>query len=124
MKNIFDEIDSFRTGETEQHYRQDISPAYENEYIKLIRIDSSNQSGGKTVIRGKQWSIIFEQKKPFTMLIGWRRLKEYYGEGIRITSVNKGVLKGNYGLRLYHMSSNPTDNVVIDILDYIFQEAH
>lgn len=52
MGNIFNEIDKLRAGGTEQHYRQDISPVYENDYIKLLRIDSSNKSGGAKVIRG------------------------------------------------------------------------
>ena len=120
MENIFNEIDKHRAGGTEQHYRQDISPVYENDYIKLLRIDSSNKSGGAKVICGKQWSIIFDLKKSFITLSGWRNLKERYGDDVNITPVRTGVLKGCYGIRFYHMSSNPTDKIITDILDYIF----
>ena len=117
---IFEKIDSFRSGETDQHYRKVLSPVYENEYIKLIRIDSSNKSGGKVVKCGKQWSIIFELKQSFISLAGWKKLLNYYSNDIRITPVKSGALAGCYGIRFYHMTSNPTDQIIIDILNFIF----
>lgn len=69
MDKIFEYINCFRTGYTAQHYRRDISPVYENEYLKLVRIDSSNKAGGKDVVRGKQWSIIFELKNHLYLLM-------------------------------------------------------
>ena len=120
MDKIFEYINCFRTGYTEQHYRRDISPVYENEYLKLVRIDSSNKAGGKDVVRGKQWSIIFELKKSFISLDGWQQLCNYYGDDVKITPVRTGALKGCYGIRFYHMASNPTDKIVLEIHNFIF----
>lgn len=120
MEKIFEKIDSFRSGETDQHYRKDLSPVYENEYIKLVRIDSSNRFGGKEVICGKQWSILFELKQSFSSLAGWKKLQNYYRDDIRITPVKSGALAGCYGIRFYRMASNPTDQIIVDILNFIF----
>ena len=120
MDKIFEYINCFRTGYTEQHYRRDISPVYENEYLKFVRIDSSNKAGGKDVVRGKQWSIIFELKQSFISLDGWQQLCNYYGDDVKITPVRTGALKGCYGIRFYYMVSNPTDKIVLEIHNFIF----
>ena len=80
----------------------------------------SNKAGGKDVVRGKQWSIIFELKKSFISLDGWQQLCNYYGDDVKITPVRTGALKGCYGIRFYHMVSNPTDKIVLEIHNFIF----
>lgn len=117
---LFDAINAFRIGKTEQSYRRDTPPYYENEYIKLERIDSANKKGGQSVMQGKQWSIIYKFKSPFNALPGWKMLCDYYGSDIKITCVNRGSLKGCQAIRLYHMASDPTDAIIIDILNFIF----
>ena len=119
-ENLFNTINSFRVGKTRQSYRRDTPPYYENQYIKLIRIDSGNRAGGQSVIRGKQWSIIFEPKLAFTLLPGWKILHNRYGDDIKITPVTRGVLKGCHAIRFYHMSEDPTDEIILGILDFIF----
>ena len=119
-ETLFSAINTFRIGKTEQSFRRDIPPDYENKYIKLSRIDSANKKGGQSVIQGKQWSIIYEPKSSFVALHGWKALCDYYGDDIKITCVNRGILKGCQAIRFYHMSSNPTHSIIIDILNFIF----
>ena len=114
-------ISGYKIGGTNQHWRRDPDMRYENEYIRLLRIDSSNESGGERVHRGKQWSIIIDIKKDFTHLPNWKNLENYYKKELAITPVDRGVLKGYDGIRFYHMSQNPTDKTVKEILDYIFE---
>lgn len=120
MKKLIESINLFRAGQTEQSYRRDLPMTYDNEYITLARIDSANKKGGKSVLRGKQWSIIYELKKSFTSLSGWCKLKEYYQNDLKITPVTRGVLKGCNAIRLYHMSAEPTDEIILEILKFIF----
>lgn len=42
-ETLFSAINTFRIGKTEQSFRRDIPPDYENKYIKLSRIDSANK---------------------------------------------------------------------------------
>ncbi len=117
---IIDKIDEYKSNGTSQFWVLAEEVDFSNEYITLKRIDSSNVAGGASVYRGKQWSIIIEIKKSFTMLKGWKELKNYYGNDLQITPVLKGALKGCVGIRFYKMSSNPNKEIIYDILTYIF----
>lgn len=119
-ETLFDELESFRIGKTTQNWIRNNPPSFENKYIKLLRIDSSNKKGGESVIHGKQWSIIFELKLPFTELPGWKTLCAKFCDDVKITPVTKGALNGCFGIRFYHMSSDPTNEIILDILDFIF----
>ena len=120
MEDYLMSLNLYRYGETDQHWRKEKEFDFENEYIKLERIDSSNKSGGHEVIRGKQWSIIVILKKDFTHLDGWMELKKFLGNDLRVTMVEKGELKGCYGIRFYRMSRNPTNDFIKETLNYIF----
>lgn len=55
IETLIDKIKSFKTANgTKQSWRKDEPPTYENEYIKLVRIDSSNAHGGSKISQGKQ----------------------------------------------------------------------
>ncbi|HHT98988.1 MAG TPA: hypothetical protein GXZ79_02755 [Acholeplasma sp.] len=59
IETIIEKIKTFKTANgTKQSWRKDEPPKYENEYIKLVRIDSSNAHGGSKVSQGKQWGFI------------------------------------------------------------------
>lgn len=95
---------------------------YENEYIKVLRIDSSNKWQGipHQSDMDKQWGIIIEIKKDFCNLQNFKNLCSNYSIDIDVTPVTRGENKGNYGIRLYHMAQNPNQDIVRQILDYIF----
>lgn len=90
---------------------------YSNEYIDVIRLDSSNKwTGDDTMI--KMWSIIINLKKDFTLLHNYRELKKIIT--IELTPVTKGKNKGAYGIRIRNMHRDPEEMIVRAILDYIF----
>lgn len=94
---------------------------FENEYISVLRVDSSNKwidkASGKL---SKQWGIIIDIKKDFTMLPGYRDLQRNY-PNIAVTPVTRGEMLGCYGIRIYDMRQEPTKEIIEDILNYIFQ---
>ena len=93
---------------------------YENEYVKVLRIDSSNKWVGKPhdSDMDKQWGIIIEIKKEFTHLVNYKTLSSKMD--MQITKVCKGVNSGKHGLRIYHMAQNPNKEIIKQILDFIF----
>ena len=95
---------------------------YENEYIKLVRIDSSNKwlRTPHFSDMSKQWEIIILLKKPFSFLDSYKFLQKHFY--IDITPVMKGVNKGCFGIRLYNMKKNPTHLIVKQLLDFIFEK--
>ena len=121
LEELKNKISLYKTGDTWQSWRKDSSMFYENEYIKVVRLDSSNVTGGSNVHNGKQWSIIIDIKKPFLHLENWKKLFNAYKYEIDITPVRRGINKGCYGIRLYNMSVDPTNEIIKSILDYIFE---
>lgn len=110
----------YRVGRTQQSWRKDEELNYSNEYICLLRIDSSNKSGGNKIIRGKQWSIIIEIKKDFCNLPNWKKFITL--DFVKLTPVKgKAKYAGNFGIRFYNMSQNPSNELVKDILEFIFE---
>lgn len=118
--NLLEELKRYKNGETERSWMMDSkggSVSFENEYIKLVRIDTSNKWVGDAEMI-KQWSIIFHQKKVFSHLPNYLLLKNNFN--IRITPVSKGINKGCYGLRIYEMKKDPNEQIVLAILKFIF----
>lgn len=111
-------IDSFNNCQTERSWtKSKIMLNYENEYIKVIRIDSSNKwIGTNSMI--KMWSIIIEEKKDFVHLEKFFEISSVID--IEITPVCKGELKGNYGIRIRNMKREPNAAIIKTILDFIF----
>ena len=123
---IIDKLNEFRGGKTEQNWTMEQPKysqflEYENEYIKVLRIDSSNKAGGAEVQNGKQWGIIVEIKKAFESLPNWKTLKKEMGEDIAITPLTRGKNKGKHGIRLYKMSKNMNDDIIKKLLNFIFE---
>ena len=110
----------YKNGRTQQSWKKDLFLIFDNEYIRLVRIDSSNQSGGSSVIGGKQWSFIVDIKKSFLGLDSWRKLKLLMGDDLTVTPVTKGENAGKSGIRFYRMAQDPTKEIVEAFLKYIF----
>ena len=66
------------------------------------------------------WSIIVDLKKDFRALTNYCELSEKLD--IKLTRVTKGELKGYWGIRIYKMKQNPTNDIIYDILNFIFQQ--
>ena len=111
-------LDSFKAGSTDKSWRMDRTAIrFENEFIRLVRIDSSNHWISATEME-KQWGIIIEQKREFLSLPGCRKLMDYYG--MKVTPVRTGKNKGCFGLRFYNMKQDPTSEIVVNVLEFIF----
>ena len=123
FEQLIQKLQAFKSRDTSQTWRKDDKVNYENDYICLARIASSNVAGGASVNKGKQWSIIINLKKSFSGLPNWKMLKNYFARELNITEVNRGVHAGKYGIRLYRMSADPTDEIIYDLLDFIFEKA-
>ncbi|MBO5224418.1 MAG: hypothetical protein J6C23_07900 [Clostridia bacterium] len=108
----------YMIGETERSFADDQMAHYQNDYITLRRIASSNKWVGVNKLT-KQWSIVYLPHKDFTCLNNYRELKKHFD--IRITSVSKGDFKGCYGVRIYGMTKNPDRKIVKELLDFIFE---
>jgi hypothetical protein len=94
---------------------------YSNEYITVIRMDSSNKWLGEphNSLMGKMWSIIVDIKKNFTYLSTYRALLQA-GFNIKVTPVATGKNKGKYGIRIYNMKKEPNEKLVRAFLDFLF----
>ena len=93
---------------------------YENEYIVVKRIASSNKWEGiphksKMI---KQWSIVVDIKKDFEGLDTFKLLSEIFD--VRITTVKGGYFNGYKAIRFYNMTDNPNEKITYKLLDYIF----
>ncbi|MDY0278263.1 MAG: hypothetical protein RBQ97_09295 [Acholeplasma sp.] len=123
LNDLVDKINTFKSiHNTNQSWRNSDSPIFENEYIKLMRIDSSNNHSGKMASNGKQWSILIEEKKNFQMLKNWLNLKREFKDALKVTPFRKSNC-GWVGIRFYEMEENPTNEIVMDILGYIFEKV-
>lgn len=122
IKKLNEEIEKFRNTKTEQGTLRLHEFNYENKYMKAKFVETSNATGGKEIINGKQWSILFELKENFQHFSSWKVLLRNLDDRINITEVKYGQNKGCWGIRLYHLSKNPTDEIIKSILDFIFLE--
>jgi hypothetical protein len=121
---IIARLEQFRDSGTDQVWIMGnplLSITFENDYIKVFRIDCSNKAGGSGVNNGKQWGIIVEIKRDFRILPNWKKLKEKLGDDIDVTQVTKGKYCGKYGIRLYKMSKKMDKKIVEELLEFIFE---
>ena len=115
---LITKLNAYKIGSTERSWKmknQELS--YENEYIKFIRMDSSNKWISTSEME-KQWGIIFEMKTNFSYLSTYQDLSSRCD--IAVTRVTKGKNAGCYGLRFYKMKKDPDAEIVLDIFNYIF----
>lgn len=110
--NVFDSIETVRSWTKDPQML-----LYENEYIKCVRIDSSNRHIPNNKM-AKMWSIIFEKKKDFSGLPKFKELAR--NMNVNLTPVKRGKLRGCWGLRIYDVHREPKREVVKMILDFIF----
>ena len=120
VENLIQKLQSFRNSGTEQKSLRDYPLQFENEYIFVRCVETSNKAGGEKIINGKQWNIIVDIKNPFVNLSKWRELRNKSASLIDITPVNKGRNKGAFGIRFYEMSKNPTDEFIKLLLEFVF----
>ena len=119
-EEIYNLLLSYKKGGTQQSCKKDLFLIFDNEYIRLVRIDSSNKSGGSSITQGKQWSFIVDVKKSFLELDSWRKLKSYMGVDLAVTPVTKGENAGKFGIRFYRMAKDPTKEIVETFFKYLF----
>ena len=119
ISDLIAKLNTYKIGSTERSWKmrnQELS--YSNEYIKFIRMDSSNKWISTSEME-KQWGIIFEMRTNFTQLSTYRELASKYD--VAVTRVTKGKNAGCYGLRFYKMKKDPDAEIVLDIFNYIFR---
>ena len=123
VEELIRRISQYKVGGAEPWIMKDMGPLinFENDYIRVLRFDSSNKTGSYGVDNGKQWGIIIELKRDFRHLPNWIRLQEGLRNDIAVTRVTKGINRGNYGIRLYRMSKNMDREIIEDLFDVIFE---
>jgi hypothetical protein len=118
INKLKNELDAYNNGTTIRSWiMRSNMMVYDNDYISVVRIDSSN----KWVLQNqmiKMWSIIFKQKKDFTHLSNYQQLSRLMN--VAITPVTKGTNKDCFGLRIYGMKHEPDTEIIKNILDFIF----
>jgi hypothetical protein len=123
LSELIRKLESFKGGGTQQSWIM-VSPLpkvyFENEYIKVLRIDTSNPHGGVNVKSAKQWGIIIEIKKEFFLLPNWKKLKEKMKNDIKVTP-RRGYPPNQHGIRLYNMSRDPNNEIIEELLTFIFK---
>ena len=121
ISELLQRIEPYKTGTTSRSWtKRTIS--FSNEYIEAKRIDSSNKWLGTPHASKleKMWSIIIDLKKSFCSLFNYRELSKVLN--ISLTQVTTGEFKGYWGIRIYGMKQEPTDEIIFDILNYIFDK--
>lgn len=118
---LLQKIEPYRSGSTSRLWTKN-PICFNNEYIEVKRLDSSNKWLGLPRVSemGKMWSIIVDLKKDFRALTNYCELSKKLD--IKLTRVTKGELKGCRGIRIYKMKQNPTNDIIYDILNFIFQQ--
>ena len=118
---LLKKIEPYRSGSTSRLWTKN-PICFNNEYIEVKRLDSSNKWLGLPRVSemGKMWSIIVDLKKDFRALTNYCELSKKLD--IKLTRVTKGELKGCRGIRIYKMKQNPTNDIIYDILNFIFQQ--
>lgn len=116
--SLIEELLEYKKGTCDRRWKKSQKFSYENDYIELVSLDSSNKWLSSTEME-KQWSIIIEKKKDFTLLPNFSLLKE---QGLlTLTPVNNGANKGCFGIRLYGMKKDPDEGIIKKLLDFIFE---
>lgn len=116
IKNM---LDRYNSGDTNRSFVMGAPMHYQNEYIRVVRLDSSNKWIGYDDM-SKMWSVIFDKRKSFVHLRNYQELRRVID--VEVTPVTRGSIKGFYGLRIRGMKNNPSEEIVRVILDYIFEE--
>lgn len=127
IEELNNKMKKYLTGETDvrwtgsRYWNEKEVLFYENNYLKLVEIASSNKWLDKINHKfAKMWSIIFEFKNPFTSLENFKIFKKQYN--INITPVYKGRNIGCLAIRIYNMKLEPDNDIVKAILDFIFDK--
>lgn len=116
--SLIEELLEYKKGTCDRRWKKSQKFLYENDYIELVSLDSSNKWLSSTEME-KQWSIIIDKKKDFTSLPNFSLLKE---QGIlTLTPVSNGANKGCCGIRLYGMKKDPDEGIIKKLLDFIFE---
>ena len=120
LDKLFNELNEYKKGFTDSRWFM-MNHIYMNEYINVLRVDTSNIVDAKSTIGGKLWSIIFERPGGLRIedLVAYKKLVDK-ADYIEITP--RRNYENQYGLRLRKMSKNPDFNIIVSILEYLFNE--
>lgn len=118
IQDLKNKINEYNFGETRRSWVVgDNSILYSNDYINVIRFDSSNRWIDNDKM-SKMWSIIFDKKKDFTHLKQYQVFQNSFN--VKITPVTRGKIRGYFGIRIYDMKQEPNSDIIKIILDFIF----
>ena len=122
LQTLLEDLKQYKVKQTVRHWtKNELLVNFENDYIKVIRIDSSNKwtADKDAGYMSKMWSIIINIKQRFENLDNFKILQNHID--IRITPVMSGKLKGYFGIRIYNMRQEPDSNIILSILNFIFE---
>lgn len=111
--NLFNDI-----SETNKHW-EGRQMFYENDYIKIVRLDDSNRHNKYNYNKlDKMWSIVYSAKQPFSHLPNFKIFQKEYNA--YISPVLRGENKGCFAIRIPDMKECPNIEIAKQILDFIF----
>jgi len=116
--DIIQKISYYKSGNISKDFSE-TSLQYANDYIDVVSYSHSNKLlDSKHSDMEKMWSIIYKPKHSFSMLKNWNKLINL--ENIEITDIKKGQHIGKYAIRIRGMKKSPNDEIIKEILEYIF----
>ncbi len=117
---IIQKLSWYKAGSISKGFSEN-SLHYINDFIEVISYSHSNKwlDSNHTDME-KMWSIIYKPKQSFSMLRNWNKLIN--SENIEITDIKKGQHLGKYAIRIRGMKKSPNDEIIKEILNYIFEE--
>jgi len=117
---IIQKLSTYKAGTINKGFSE-TTLKYTNNYIEVISYSHSNKwlDSNHTDME-KMWSIIYKPKLSFSMLKNWNKLIK--SEDIEITDIKKGQHIGKYAIRIRGMKKSPNDEIIKEILHYIFEE--
>ncbi|EPF46901.1 hypothetical protein HMPREF1222_01482 [Treponema vincentii F0403] len=116
--DIIQKISYYKSGNISKGFSE-TSLRYANDYIDVVSYSHSNKWLDSIHSNmEKMWSIIYKPKHSFSMLKNWNKLIN--SENIEITDIKKGQHIGKYAIRIRGMKKSPNDEIIKEILEYIF----
>ena len=122
IKELQSKLNIYKTGPVERPAwmgKIQFPTRYENEYLIVDYYESFNAPGTAGAV-AKMWSIIFYPKKDFQFLNTYYNLCQFTRS--KITRLRDDE-QGRFAIRFYDMRKNPTNEIILDILNYIFQNS-
>ena len=122
IKELQSKLNIYKTGPVEYPAwmgKIQFPTPYENEYLIVDYYESFNGPGTAGAV-AKIWSIIFYPKKDFQFLNTYYNLCLFTESKITRGRYDE---QGRFAIQFYNMRKNPTNEIILDILNYIFQNS-